>query len=187
MFFHSAFKLGAIATFVASALLLAQAEAADATSMHSNLRKNEGQESHGRGRALQAATCLFGNKQYSVGEEVHCWDCPYDYCTCLEGQWGTGPYWGNCRNEPAPSPPTWPNPTPSTPTWPSPAPPTWPTPTPPVPPTWPTPTPPTPPTPTTKCNFEGKDYNVGEEVYCWNCAYDYCTCLQTGKWGNCRN
>lgn len=39
----------------------------------------------------------------------------------------------------------------------------------------------------TKCYFEGKQYNVGQEVYCWDCAYDYCTCLASGSWGNCRN
>ena len=58
-----------------------------------------------------------------------------------------------------------------------------PPPTPPMQPTWPSPTPPS----STKCYFEGKQYNVGQDVYCWDCAYDYCTCLASGSWGNCRN
>ena len=37
------------------------------------------------------------------------------------------------------------------------------------------------------CEWDGRDYPVGEVVTCWDCTYKYCECLDTGKWGKCSN
>ena len=186
---YSTLKPKIMTALSVSALILSHtsnsAAAADDVTVSSNLRKNKNMRQEksllpGGGLIWPSPTppsstkCYFEGKQYNVGQDVYCWDCAYDYCTCLAS--GS---WGNCRNEEASTPsPPWENSNPN-------PPPPPPTPTPPMQPApvWPSPTPPS----STKCYFEGKQYNVGQDVYCWDCAYDYCTCLASGSWGNCRN
>eukprot|EP00984_Skeletonema_dohrnii_P033043 scaffold28418_cov124-Skeletonema_dohrnii-CCMP3373.AAC.1 len=82
---------------LAVALLITQAGAANAVDRSGNLRESNNLLA---GREVQAVGCWFDGKSYSVGEEVACWSCEYDFCTCLQDTWGKT-YFGNCRNKDA--------------------------------------------------------------------------------------